>query len=129
MLTFYDFLSVISDFVNVFRIEFKEIMTRDRNEKKSRKILNVFELNRFRFCDFSFAFTNAADAVDVAKTTSVADVVKTMSAVDVARTINAVDVAKTVNVNDANDANSATNDVLVVVVVVTFFKKRTVYDN
>ena len=92
MLTFYNFLSIILNFVNVFRIELKKIITRNRNEKKFRKILNAFELNRFRFCDFSSVSTDAA------KTTNTADAAKTAKT---AKTTIVVNVVETINVDNA----------------------------
>ena len=95
LLTFYHFLSMISDFVTVFRIEFKKIMTRNRNKKKLRNTSDAFELNRFRFCDFSSVSTDAVRAVstaDAAGVTIVTDVVEAMGA------------------DDAGDAGDAAND-------------------
>ena len=105
LLTFYNFLSMISNFVNVFRIEFKKIMTRDRNEIFFRKVSNTSELNRFRFCDFSSVFTDA---------------VRTKSTANAAKITIVVNVVETMNANDASDATSNA--------AVTSLRKRALYD-
>ena len=113
LLTFYNFLSMISDFVNVFRIEFKKSMTRDRNEKKFRKISDASELNRFRFCDSSSVSTDAVKTMstaDAAKMTIVADAVETMSADDASDANDANDANDASDANDVSDASDATND-------------------
>ena len=122
LLTFYDFLSMTSDFVNVFRIEFKKIMTRDRNEKKLRKISDAFELNRFRFCDSSSVST---DAVRVMSTTDAAMMTNTA---DAAKMTIVADVVETMNADDANDASDATNDATNDAAAAAFLRERTVND-
>ena len=111
LLTFYDFLSMTSDFVNVSRVEFKEIMTRDRNEKKSRKISDASELNRFRFCDLSSVSTDAAETMstaDAAKMTNTADAARVTIVADV---VEAMSASGASGASDASDAtNDATND-------------------
>ena len=96
LLTFYEFLSITSNFVNVFRIECEKIITGDRNEKKFRNISNAFELNRFRFCDFSFDFIDATKVTSTVDAAKVAKIAKTTIVVDVVKTMNADNAIKNV---------------------------------
>ena len=76
LLTFYDKISVHSDLVNVFKINFFKIMIRSRNKKKFKKALNTSVLSRFVFVNvFSLKFiSDIAEKIIISSTLFAADI-------------------------------------------------------